>query len=100
MELQKCGKKQEFTVPVELQELFINNLEKQKRLSKEIKNLVYKIKKSNYKNKNMLIKFYFKKIELVNVRDEISLMLDIFFQKDFEKYLLRDIKNNNLLDLI
>ena len=48
----------------------------------------------------MLIKFYFKKIELVNVRDEISLMLDIFFQKDFEKYLLRDIKNNNLLDLI
>ena len=98
MELQKCGKKQEFTVPVELQELFINNLEKQKRLSKEIKNLVYKIKKSNYKN--MLIRFYFKKIELVNVRDEISLMLDIFFQKDFEKYLLRDIKNNNLLDLI
>ena len=48
----------------------------------------------------MLIRFYFKKIELVNVRDEISLMLDIFFQKDFEKYLLRDIKNNNLLDLI
>ena len=87
-------------MPVELQELFINNLEKQKRLSKEIKNLVYKIKKSNYKNKNMLIRFYFKKIELVNVRDEISLMLDIFFQKDFEKYLLRDIKNNNLLDLI
>ena len=100
MELQKCGKKQECTVPVELQGLFINNLEKQKRLSKEIKNLVYKIKKSNYKNKNMLIKFYFKKIELVNVRDEISLMLDIFFQKDFEKYLLKDIKNNNLLDLI
>ena len=87
-------------MPVGLQELFINNLEKQKRLSKEIKNLVYKIKKSNYKNKNMLIRFYFKKIELVNVRDEISLMLDIFFQKDFEKYLLRDIKNNNLLDLI
>ena len=87
-------------MPIELQELFINNLEKQKRLSKEIKNLVYKIKKSNYKNKNMLIKFYFKKIELVNVRDEISLMLDIFFQKDFEKYLLIDIKNNNLLDSI
>lgn len=94
------GEQEEFSVPLEFQDIFIEKLEKQKRLNNEVKNLIYKVKKSNYKNNNMLIRLYFKKAELMNLRYELSLILDILGDKNIRRSLLNEIKNNNLLDLM
>ena len=48
----------------------------------------------------MLIRLYFKKSELMNLRYDLSLMLDILGDKSVKRSLLNEIKNNNLLDLI
>lgn len=94
------GETEEFTVPLEFQDIFVEKLEKQKRLNNEVRNLIYKVKKSKYGNNNMLIRLYFKKSELMNLRYELSLILDILGDKNIRRSLLNEIKNNNLLDLI
>ena len=94
------GEQEEFTVPIEFQDIFVEKLEKQKRLNNEVRNLIYKVKKSKYRNNNMLIRLYFKKSELINLRYDLSLMLDILGDKNIKRSLLKELENNNLLDLV
>lgn len=100
MVLHLNGEQEEFSVPTDFQDIFVEKLEKQKRLNNEVTNLKYKVKKSKYRNNNMLIRLYFKKSELMNLRYDLSLMLDILGDKSVKRSLLNEIKNNNLLDLI
>ena len=100
MVLHQNGEQEEFSVPFEFQDIFVKKLEKQKSLNNEVRNLIHKIKRSNYKNDNMLIRLYFKKSELMNLRYDLSLMLDILGDKNIKRSLLKELKNNNLLDLV
>ena len=100
MVLHLNGEQEEFTVSLEFQDIFVEKLERQRSLNNEVRNLIHKIKRSNYKNDNMLIRLYFKKSELINLRSELSIMLDILGDKNIKRSLLNEIKNNNLLDLV
>lgn len=100
MVLRLNGEQEEFTVPLEFQDIFVEKLERQKRLNNEVRNLIYKVKKSKYRNNNMLIRLYFKKSEFMNLRLDLSFMLDILGDKNIRRNLLNEIKNNNLLNLM
>lgn len=104
MVLHLNGETEEFTVPLEFHDVFAENLKKQKRLNKEVRNLIYKVKKFNYKNDNMLIRLYFKKVELSNIKNELLFMLNIFSQENLKKILLdeilTDLDNDNFSDLV
>ena len=82
------GEIKEFSIPIALQDIFIEKLEKRKKLNSELRKLKFELKKSNYNKNNLLIRFHFKKSKLTHLKDDLSFLVDILSKKDVKEALL------------